>query len=537
MDRSAYKKNECCFLLRYPLNFSIYFFLFFITGTASAFATKNVDCIPQLIIGVGGIILLVLILMLFLRLSNTFISITIVFVISILSFVFGYTYTAMRYYDTFKYPLERYAESADMIEGFEAKIISYNGIRLNRHVYIANVNRIHHGNNWYDCSSKIRLYNYDDYIFGVNDIITSRAKIRFYTNIFTNQTEKDENMLSMLENKSLVGVANAYNDHHIVLIREGFSIVNYFYKYFLPLRIFIKRALSENMTSVNYSIAQCLLIGDKDAFPYTIREEFQKVGISHILSVSGLHLSIISFLLFQLFSILPIPLHIRLLAISMIIIIIYPPMTLYSIPILRSSLMMIIAIFALLLDRSKNILNILLLTAFIMLLYDPDMIKEISFQFSFLATFSLIIYMPMLARLTKPFSIIFKIIIDFFAVSILANIILFPLVSAHFGMITLTSIIANIYAVPLTFAIIVLDIVIVILYRINPSFAILPSSLNNTLVDMMFVFSRWLGDKDILRYQYSMSFERAVILTAIMVVLSLIFYCLFYKKQFENLMK
>lgn len=535
-----YYKSKYDFLFRYPLSFSVYVFVFFIVGVALAYAFKNTDIVSPLVIYSSCLLVFIVILSLCLRFLNAFVIAT---VLSVISLVFGYSYTSLKYYDTFRSPIKQYeldAEDIDdsVIKAFKAKVVSYDGLNVNKHTYTIDVSSIYYDSNWHNYSSKIRLYSHNDYIFGVNDIITSTAKLGLYKNMFTNFVDDErEQIIYMLEKKSLVGVATSYDYKNIVLIKEGVSIYNYLGERFMPLRLFIKKALSTHMGSLNYSVAQCILIGDKYILPYPIQEVFQRVGISHILSVSGLHLSIVYFLIFSFLSICRVPFHYRLVFATLIIITIYLPLTLFAIPILRSSIMMLIVTISLLFDRTKNVLNILLLTAFILIVNNPDVIKEISFQFSFLATFSLIIYMPMVAKLTKPLPMLPKIIIDFFAVSIFANIILLPLTSHYFGTIVLTSVLANIYAVPITFAIIVLDILIVVLYAINPSFASLPSSLNNTLVDMMIVFSRWLGDKNILYYEYNMSFNRAIVLTVVMIVVSIILYCIFHKKQFNDLMR
>ncbi len=529
---NAHKIHKHNSMLCYPLSFSVYFFLFFIAGVAAAFAIKNVDYVIQILI--ATICITIIAIPIILIRQNTLI---LIFTLSLAAFTLGYAYTALKYCYTFQYPLEQHSESIDTMKGFKAKVVSYEGLRRNKHEYIVNVDELYDGTNSHHYNSKIRFYHYGDNMLGINDYITSTAKIKLYETILTNEDQDNEAMISMLGYKSLVGVATSYNYRNIVVIREGFSIVNYLNKHLLPIRTFIKKSLGENMTSLNYSVAQCLLIGDKNVLPYPLREEFQKVGISHILSVSGLHVSIIYSILFILLRPIPIHKNLKLLIISMIVLVFYLPLTLYSIPILRSAIMITIVAIAIVFDRTRNILNILLMTAFIIILENPSVIKEISFQLSFLATFSLIIYMPMIVKLIKPLHDILKIIISFFAVSILANVILLPLVSTYFGTIVLTSIIANIYALPLTFAIIILNIVIIICYKICPPIASMVGSLNNTLVDMLIVYSRWLGDKDIWHWQYRMEFNNAVILTVVMIIASLIFSYLFHKKSFNDLMK
>ncbi len=524
------------FIFSYPFGHSFYFFSFFIIGLSFAINIKNVDYIFYLLLFAIAITIFSLISILFFNYYNNKIFVVLFIIVSLIS---GYTYASIKYYNVFKYPTSDYTGNIKDIKGFSAKVISYNGLNMNRHVYVVEMNFLHDGINWHRYSSKIRLYSYNDKMLNINDTITSTAKIKLYKDIFTNNTEVDRKILSMLEKKSLVGVATSYNYHNIIIVDNGFNLVNYMNKYFIPLRIFIKEALSKHINSVNYSIAQCLLIGDKYILSYSLQQNFQLLGISHILSVSGLHLGIVYFILFSFLSIFPIKLQFKMIISSIMILFIYLPITLYSIPIMRASLMMAFMTVTVLLDRSRNILNTLLFTAFIILVDNPQAIKEISFQFSFLATLSLILYMPIFNSIIKSLTYILKTILSFFIVSIVANIMLLPLISNYFGTITLTSIIANIYAVPLTFFIIILDIITVVLYFIYSPLSIIPSNINSMIIDIMLMLTDSLAGLDILRYELTLHFNLALIITLIMIVISLIINYIFHKnkagKYFENI--
>ncbi len=470
-----------------------------------------------------------LIAIVYILLSKKSNTILLLFLFILLSTALGYIYTSIKLYDKFNFSLTTSGLDIESIKGFSAKVISYDGININRHVYTINVDRVHDGVNWHKYNSKTRLYSYNNKMLGIGDTITSTAKIKLYSDIFTNNTDSDRQILSMLDKKSLTAVATSFNYGSILIVKRGSSILNILNKYAFSLRSHIKYALSSYSSSINYSIAQCLLIGDKYILPYSLQESFRKAGISHILVVSGLHLGIIYFIIFSLLSIFKIKHQYKIIISNIIILVFYLPLTLYQVSVMRAAFMMSLMSMSILLDRSRNLINVIFIAAFIILLGNPLSIKEISFQFSFITTFAIISTMPIFNKLISSLPYLAKYIISFFIVSILANIITTPLISNYFGAITITSIISNIYAIVMAFAIIVLNIITVILYSINTSFAIVPSFINNIIIDSMITLTEFMGSINILRYEVSMNYNHAVIITIALSFLFLFSYYTFFR--------
>lgn len=203
------------------------------------------------------------------------------------------------------------------------------------------------------------------------------------------------------------------------------------------------------------------MIGDKNIIPYHIRKYFIDYRISHILSISGLHISMILSILYLILSFFHLNFYKRILISSIITVIIYPPITLFSVSIIRASIMAVCFTISYYFDRNRNSVNALFLSALIILLLNPNSIKDISFQFSFLATLGIILYYPIInfyvikntknintnnkvLEITK--SIIIK-SLSFLSINVFALIIVLPLSIYHFSILNLTSIIANIFAI------------------------------------------------------------------------------------------
>ena len=63
--------------------------------------------------------------------------------------------------------------------------------------------------------------------------------------------------------------------------------------------------LQETMTETDAGLYQAILLGDKSRLPDALKQQYQRAGISHVIAISGLHLSVIGMGLFQLLRRLP----------------------------------------------------------------------------------------------------------------------------------------------------------------------------------------------------------------------------------------
>ncbi|MBI4411443.1 MAG: DNA internalization-related competence protein ComEC/Rec2 [Deltaproteobacteria bacterium] len=265
-----------------------------------------------------------------------------------------------------------------------------------------------------------------------------------------------------------------------------------------------------------------LLWGDESAIDAGDEKLFRDHGINHLLVISGLHFATIAFLLFgfflgfgrlfpKLFLILPM----RKVAAGMTIV----PLTLYfffcesSPSVTRAFVGVVAYLTAIILGRSRDLLNIVFLAAFIILLVCPSDLFNLSFQLSFGAVLSLVLILPVLEDLSgrsrhpkrAPPSHLKRFV---FPVGrglrglVLVNIAVFigltPVLTFHFHRLSLDGFLMNLWAVPLFELIIVpIGLVALICELFLPVGASFLFSLDTPLVDTaLWILNRaqaWFG--------------------------------------------
>ncbi|ADG72584.1 ComEC/Rec2 family competence protein [Brachyspira murdochii] len=510
----------------YPLTYIIYITLFFAVGISLAFVNQTFIYISLTLAFTLIIISIILALKKYYYIS---------LIILILSSLFiGYSYTITRYYDIFKNPLNTFDKP---IKAYNAKILSYDGVVGFRDRYIAYVDKVYDGTNWYNYAGNIRLYNSSLKPIYINDEITVSSKLNLYKNILTNDDIYDsKTIIKVLSEKMLYGAASIYPYNNFVVQKEGFSIINYINAYALKIRNIIKKSLGENIDAIPYTIAQGIMIGDKNIIPYHIRKYFIDSGISHILSISGLHISMILSILYLILSFFHLNFYKRILISAIITVIIYPPITLFSVSIIRASIMAVCFTISYYFDRNRNSVNALFLSALIILLLNPNSIKDISFQFSFLATLGIILYYPIInfyvikniknintnnkvLEITK--SIIIK-SLSFLSINVFALIIVLPLSIYHFSILNLTSIIANIFAVPLSFIILSSSIITIVSYVIFSPISVYPALTVEFCSSLLIDLAKKFSNISFLKYDIKLNLYHALFITFIIALIGII---------------
>ncbi|MEI0604605.1 ComEC/Rec2 family competence protein [Brachyspira alvinipulli] len=515
-------------LFIYPLTYIVYITILFSVGISLAFLIKNFEFIYISLI--TAFILIIVSIILVLNNKNN-ISI----IILILSCIFiGYSYTMIRYYDILKNPLNEFDKE---IKSYNAKILQYEGVIGFRDRYIAYVDKVYDGTNWYNYSGNIRLYNSSLKPLYINDEITVSSKLNLYKNILTNDDIYPSKLITeILADRMLYGAASIYQYNNFVIQKEGFSAINYINNYALKVRNIAKKSLGANMKAIPYTIAQGIVIGDKNIIPFHIRKYFIDSGISHILSISGLHISMVLSILFLLLSFFPINFYNRILISTIITVIIYPPITLFSVSIVRSSIMAICLLISYYFDRNRNSINALFLSGLIILIMNPNSIKDISFQFSFLATLGIILYYPIfnlyIIKNIRNIKINNKIIniiknstiklLEFLSINIFALITVIPLSIHHFSILNITSIIANIFAVPLSFIILSSSLITIITYQIYTPLSIYPSASTEFFTNILIELSKKFSNISFLKYELSLNLYSAILITFILILIGII---------------
>ena len=214
------------------------------------------------------------------------------------------------------------------------------------------------------------------------------------------------------------------------------------------LRSNISQRINKIWPEPSASFVNSILLGYKRAMAEDLKEEFRRAGVSHIIVISGLHITLITLLLSKILYSLNINRE-KQLPIILIILTIFAILSGFSTSTIRASIMGLIVLFSQNIGRPIQKHLVLIYTASIILLMNPLLLfYDLGFQLSFLATIGLIYLSPLFQKLFKflPERMEIK---STFVSSFSAIIMTLPLTTYQFKTISLLAPLANLFVLPL----------------------------------------------------------------------------------------
>ncbi|MDY0189976.1 MAG: DNA internalization-related competence protein ComEC/Rec2 [Desulfuromonas sp.] len=199
-----------------------------------------------------------------------------------------------------------------------------------------------------------------------------------------------------------------------------------------------------------------LTLGQKTRLSTTQREQLAAFGISHLFSISGLHLGLLTAILYQLMNLvyrrseylmLKLPAQTAVPALCLPVIIFYLVFTGAAIPTIRAALIVTIGLFALLTQRHTSPLNLLALAAFVILGFDPLALFSASFQLSFAGVGAILFCMPTFYHLLKHRAVRWLLMPAW--LTLIATLATTPIALWHFHTLAPAALICNLYTVPI----------------------------------------------------------------------------------------
>ena len=136
-----------------------------------------------------------------------------------------------------------------------------------------------------------------------------------------------------------------------------------------------------------------MFLGLRNELSPDILDGFRNSGSIHILAVSGLHVGLIATVCFFGFSLLRLPRKATDL-LTIAVVVLYACLVGFRPSVFRASLMAVIYLIARLIDRDKDLFNVLALAALVLLLINPVQLWDIGFQLSFAAVASIVYLAP-----------------------------------------------------------------------------------------------------------------------------------------------
>ncbi|MBE6689218.1 MAG: ComEC/Rec2 family competence protein [Ruminococcaceae bacterium] len=146
---------------------------------------------------------------------------------------------------------------------------------------------------------------------------------------------------------------------------------------------------------------KALITGDRNDLSDYDRNLFAQAGISHVLALSGLHISMILAFFHKGFNILSAPRAVYHTG-AVLVVLFYMAMTGFSYSVTRAGIMMFFLVLSVELYNRYDALNGLCTALFVILAFDPYAVGDMSFQLSFLATLGIIVMaLPFIKKLEK----------------------------------------------------------------------------------------------------------------------------------------
>ena len=201
------------------------------------------------------------------------------------------------------------------------------------------------------------------------------------------------------------------NIHYQTFVKAGsWELVeqeqgNIFYTAIFKLRKHSLNTLEKYLSPNSYPVGAALILGYREALSQDIRDAYGDTGAIHVLAVSGLHVGIVTLILNFLLNLIPIKTRRFKKIIQPTIIIaslwLFAFLTGASPSVLRAATMFSFVTIGFTINRPSSIYNTLAISAFLILLFKPYLIKSVGFQLSYLAVLGIVYFQPKLYRLFR----------------------------------------------------------------------------------------------------------------------------------------
>lgn len=254
----------------------------------------------------------------------------------------------------------------------------------------------------------------------------------------------------------------------------------------------INRIFDKYLNEGNNNIIKSIILGDSSYMVEEELQEYRQLGLGHILAVSGLHIGIISSFILYILMRLTIPRKYSSI-ITIGIIIFYGFLIGFPHSMVRGIIMFSLIILTKLLYEHSNPINILSLSALIVLIINPFTLFSLGFILSYTAVLSLFLFTERIKSFCYPYRGYF---VETFSAILAVNIGLLPVQAYYFNYISILGLIANLISIPLLSLALVLSISMYLLEYIlsflNIGLSVLLNlilNLEGNIKDMLYIFS------------------------------------------------
>lgn len=245
-------------------------------------------------------------------------------------------------------------------------------------------------------------------------------------------------------------VSATFSNAELLESNNEFGIASFFN----AIRDSISKRIDKSELEKSAPLIKALLIGDKSDLDSSVKLNFRRLGISHILAISGAHFTI----LLGLITVLLYSLGINKKIIYFILIPVaffYMGLSGFSYSVCRAGIMAILTYIAFLYGQSRDSYTALFFATSIIIAFSPHAVMSIGLWLSFTATFTILILIDVFKdsfifkKTTKWYFKLASFLVLPILISVCVSFATLPIISLCFGEISLFTPIANMLIVPL----------------------------------------------------------------------------------------
>ena len=189
------------------------------------------------------------------------------------------------------------------------------------------------------------------------------------------------------------GIGGRVRKSQILAVGETYSCLR---ELLYQCRFVLHDRLAEVFPAKEASVMQTLLLGEKEELDAEVKALYQKNGIAHILSISGLHITLLGMGVYRLLKRLGLPVRAAAVGGAMLLLI-YGVMVGMSVSASRAIGMYLLQMLGIFVGRTYDMLTGLGLMALLLVLQEPERLFDVSFLMSFGAVLGICILTPVLS--------------------------------------------------------------------------------------------------------------------------------------------
>ncbi|MFA7573776.1 MAG: ComEC/Rec2 family competence protein, partial [Lutispora sp.] len=326
----------------------------------------------------------------------------------------------------------------------EALILDNGTPKIGSVVYNAETRYLFADEKVYNYKERILFKNYGKFTYKAGDIVKARGQaVGFITK--RNFGDQDYNLYNRSRR-----IYNQFLSRDNELIKK--SANNFKIIFLYGLRNKIAGVINSSMPKAEAAFLNAVILGDKQWIDEGDLINFQKTGLSHLLSVSGLHVAFIALMLNKLFKTLKLSSKAN--GLITCVLIIYYVMMIGAPPsAVRALIMMIVVTIGKNLNKEYDLLASVSFSAILMLIFNPLLIHNQGFIISYSCIYSIAyLYEPVYEKIKNvPIPAFIR---KSISLSIAIQIGISPILIYYFQYFSIVNILLNIVAIPFTFAII-----------------------------------------------------------------------------------